>query len=127
MALQTALIRFHTNDDNKDPDTLVSVLVTTPEGGIVANLDPTNLGGELDDGSNSPLTRLEVFDDGITPGELHGCTVEISIDPHGGLGHDTWKFDYLLDFRFADRTHLINRVQGIRLDQSNSDFFAVIP
>ena len=96
-------ISFHTNDDDKDGDTHVTVTVRGPNGEVVARRDDDF--GSFDD--NSDAGPYEVFLDnegGEFPESKAGLSVQggnvtIRIDPNGD---DTWKFRFFLSMQFSN-------------------------
>jgi hypothetical protein len=107
--LKGATVSFHTNDDDKDPDTNVTVTVRQADGTIDAHIsDPF---GHFPDQSDSGPFNLELFNPG-TRGELQGGNVTLRIDP---AGNDTWRFNALVDLLFSDGSHLNTAADGLEL------------
>jgi hypothetical protein len=113
--LTGANITFHTNDENKDWDTIVSVLVRLggEQGPAVARV--YGIFSEFRDHSDAGPFDLWLVRS-VTRDELRRGEVEISIQPNG---NDTWRFNFLLDFLFSDGAHLIARANGIELTQDH--------
>lgn len=118
MGLVAAIASFHTNDDDKDSDTIVSVTVSGP-GSTVAQAG--GIGGHFDDGSNNGPFALAVVGP-IAPAQIPTCTTTVHIDPNG---HDTWNFNYVLDLVFDDVNpplHVRKVFNGLSLNQDRRDF-----
>lgn len=109
-------IRFHTNDDDKDWDTRVTIGVYERNGTEAAYLDGDLAG--FPDQSDSSVYYLTLLDGNATPDTLRGGTVKIHIQPNG---HDTWKFDFHLTLGFGDGSGLGADNYGIQLSQSHRD------
>ena len=111
-ALTSASITFHTNDEDKDPDTRVEVSVELVHNIVVASMSDA-LGHFDDKSDNGPYDLLLAAP--ATRGELKTGHVSIKIVPNG---HDTWHFNFLLDLLFSDDTHLIARANGLELTET---------
>lgn len=106
-------VTFHTNDDDKDYNTSVTVNVLLGEtrvagtGGLFANFRNNSDAGPF---------ALMVWNTAITRDELlkRGGAVLIYIAPSG---NDTWRFNFLVDLIFSDGAHLISRANGVELTQ----------
>jgi len=109
--LVNANITFHTNDEDKDDDTVVSV--TERKGGTIAaqvsdrfqHFNDHSDAGPFDLVINNPLTR-----DVLKTGK-----VELLISPNG---NDTWRFNFFVDLRFSDGSHLFARASRLQLTQN---------
>lgn len=86
-------VTLRTNDEDKDPDTGVRIAID----GLTTWSQPEDLG--YPDWSthiwslNPPVVRLD---------DLAGRYVSICMQPHGPLGDDTWKFNFLLQGNRSD-------------------------
>ncbi len=107
-----ANITFHTNDDDKNSDTLVLVSVQSSTGTIAAQIEDNfqRFGDHSDAGPYdlpvvTPLTR-----DQLKTGHM-----TIRITPKGD---DTWRFNFFLDLRFSDGSHLFARASRLQLTQT---------
>jgi hypothetical protein len=115
--LTGANVTFHTNDDDKDYNTSLTVNVLLGEtrvagfGGVFAKF-----GNNSDAG---PFALL-VHNPAITRDELlkRGGAVLIYIAPSG---NDTWRFNFLVDLVFSDGAHLISRANGVELTQDSRE------
>lgn len=85
--LNSGTISFHTNDEDKDDDTNITVTVRQSDGTIAAHISD-GLGHFNDHSDNGPYT-LQVFNPG-TRGEMSTGNITIRIDPNG---NDTWRFN----------------------------------
>ena len=107
-------ITFHTNDEDKDHDTAVGVYVK-----VLGRLQVAYIYdefGKFDDHSDSgPYTLL--LQHPVPRSQFKKATVELGIDPIVGFegAGDTWRFDFVLDLRFADGGHLLARATGLEL------------
>jgi hypothetical protein len=119
-ALSAASIKFHTDDDDKDADTHVTVEVRDEGGTIAARIDD-DFGLFTDQSDNGPFD-LELMNKSSKE-SLRSGTVEIRVDPKGD---DVWKFNYFLDLMFDDGSHLTSEASGLRLsDQQQEQEFAI--
>jgi hypothetical protein len=109
--LRAANIKFHTNDDDKNEDTHLTVVVRDEEGNIAARIDDDF--GIFKDQSDSGPFDLELLTKSQKTA-LRSGTVEIRIDP---ANTDVWKFNYFLDLLFTDESHLTSEAQGLRLSE----------
>jgi hypothetical protein len=109
--LLAANIKFHTNDDDKNEDTHLTVVVRDEEGNIAARIDDDF--GLFKDQSDSGPFDLELLNKAQKV-KLRSGTVEIRIDPENT---DVWKFNYFLDLLFTDESHLTSEAQGLRLSE----------
>jgi hypothetical protein len=120
--LTSALVSFHTNDDDKDADSAVMVDLRSSSG-------PTNAGPatrELNDVAVLPAMS-GLFPDGSNQGpfqmKLTGTTKKsrfkyglclIWFYPNG---HDTWRFNMSLELSFSDGTKETKNWDGLSIDQ----------
>lgn len=109
--LLAANIKFHTNDDDKNEDTHLTIVVHDEEGNIAARIDDDF--GLFKDQSDSGPFDLELLNK-AQKAKLRSGTVEIRIDPENT---DVWKFNYFLDLLFTDESHLTSEAQGLRLSE----------
>jgi hypothetical protein len=109
--LTGASIRFHTDDDDKDNDTHVTVTVQQNNQIIAARID--NDFGKFDNNSDSGPFSLVVVNPVAKKTDLQpGGSVTIRIDPKG---NDTWQFNFFLDLVFSDGSHLNTQANGLEL------------
>lgn len=106
---------FHTNDEDKDDDTHVTVQVFDRNTHIVASID--NDFGHFDDHSDHGPYFLTVANQSLWDDLRSGGTAQITISPNG---HDTWRFNFRVDLLFSDNSHLGASVNGIELTQDRS-------
>jgi hypothetical protein len=110
-ALSECQVSFHTNDEDKDDDTHITVTVRQRDGTIAARIDD-DFGHFNDHSNNGPFGLLIV-----NPGDkvdLGQGNVTVRIDPNG---NDTWRFNFFLDLMFADGSHLNTEVNNLELTQ----------
>ena len=109
--LANAKIEFHTNDEDKDYDTHVTVDVTDFDNVLCAHVD--NDFGHFDDQSNNGPFELEIINASSKDACQRG-NVRIRIDPNG---HDTWRFNFTLILIFDDGSSLSGVETGLQLSQ----------
>ena len=114
--LTRASVTFHTNDDDKDNDTLVEVEVRLSNGTVVAKLSDHL--GHFDDHSDAgPFVLLMVQP--VHRSQLRTGSVNILAFANTTLppfGHgDTWRFNFVVDLLFDDGAHLLARANGVQL------------
>jgi hypothetical protein len=107
-----ANITFHTNDEDKDHDTLVSVSVRNIATTIAAQIED-NFQHFADHGDAGPYDLLLV--NPLTRDELKTGNMTIRITPNG---NDTWRFNFFLDLRFSDGSHLFARASRLQLTET---------
>ena len=110
--LTRASVAFHTNDEDKDNDTRVEVIVKLIDGSVVTRIDDefAHFGDNSDGG---PFDLIPVKQ--ATRGDLKTGNVTVSINP---LGNDTWRLNFFVDLLFEDGAHLLARANGIELTES---------
>jgi|GraSoiStandDraft_24_1057298.scaffolds.fasta_scaffold203500_2 hypothetical protein len=111
-----ANITFHTNDEDKDDDTHVSVTVQDSTMTTLAAEIADNF-GHFDDNSDAGPFEL-VLVNALTRDQLKTGNMTIAIKPNG---HDTWRFNFFLDLRFSDGSHLLARANHLQLTQTYRD------
>jgi hypothetical protein len=110
--LTQAQVFFHTNDEDKDNDTHLTVTVRASDGTIAARID--NDFGVFRDHSDHGPFGLTIINPDFKE-KLRGGNVVIRIDPNG---HDTWRFNFLVDLTFSDGSHLNLGADGLELTQN---------
>jgi hypothetical protein len=113
--LTSATIKFHTNNEDKDSDTHVTIDVNTQNDANAAHLD--NDFGHFDDHSDNGPYNL-VVNGGFTKSTLQSGYVLIRIDPNG---HDTWRFNFALDLVFSDQSHMYSDDSNLELTQDRRE------
>jgi hypothetical protein len=112
--LRSASITFHTNDDDKDNDTVVTISV---QAGNYEVASLVNSGTRFPDQSDSGPFALNIHGnpslDSLRHGKLH-----VHIAPNG---HDHWKFNATLTFEFTDGTRLTPGWTGFDVNQDRPD------
>ena len=106
-----ATISFHTNDDDKDNDTHVTVTVRQRDGIIAARIDD-DFGVFHDHEDNGPFD-LKIIN-AVAKSELRTGNITLRIDPNG---NDTWRFNFFADLIFSDDSHLSAEADGLDLAQ----------
>ena len=113
--LRNCTIKFHTNDDDKDDDTHVTVTVRDGEQVITARID--NDFGHWDDNSDQGPFGL-IIKNRSEKASLATGSITIRIDPNGS---DTWKFNFYLDLVFDDGSRLSGGADGLKFNQDRRE------
>jgi hypothetical protein len=113
--LLVPLISFHTNDEDKDGNTQVTVILREPNGAIAARIADDL--GHFNDNSTSSDFALTVLDPTDRDTLLSG-TITLRIDPNG---EDTWRFNYLLRLIFNDGSSVFFERDGLELTEGNRE------
>lgn len=111
--LTRATVFFHTNDEDKDHDTHITVAAIDRNGTTAARV--ANAFGDFDDHSDNGPFGMYVHN----PSRwelLQGGTLALRIDPNG---NDTWRFNFNVVLYFSDGSQLSS--WGDRLQLSESD------
>ena len=109
--LVSAVATFHTNDDDKDWDTRLSIFIRRRDSSEVAFI--RNIMGRFPDHTNNGPFGLSIKVN-IPKTEVATCHTDLEIVP---VGNDTWRFNYYLDLGFSDGSHLNYSWPGRVLDQ----------
>jgi hypothetical protein len=107
--LTGASIEFHTNDDDKNHDTVVEVTVLAGNEIWAAHIKDRF--GHFGDHSDTGPFDLVVLGP-ITRDQLKTGSVFIQIFIPD---EDTWRFNFFLDLRFSDGSHLIARANRLQM------------
>jgi hypothetical protein len=114
-----ANITFHTNDEDKDNDTLV--FVSVQKGTTVAAEIKDRFQHFSDHSDAGPFDLLMVKP--LTRDQLKTGNMTIGITPNG---NDTWRFNFFLDLRFSDGSHLFARASRLQLTETfNAQIFGI--
>src|SRR5262249_462020 len=89
---------FHTNDDDKDDDTVLSIGIVLPDGTLVASV--AGITGRFPDQHDNGPFSLTVFGK-HSRDELKGSVATLHIETNGD---DTWKFNWTMVLAFDDGT-----------------------
>jgi hypothetical protein len=115
--LTRASVTFHTNDDDKDNDTLVEVEVRLSDQRTVVAKLSDYLGHFPDHRDAGPFTLLMVHP--VRRSQLRTGNVNILASANTTFppfGHgDTWRFNFVVDLVFDDGAHLLARANGVQL------------
>jgi hypothetical protein len=108
--LAKATVLFHTNDEDKDDDTHVTLWVRDRNNTTAAFIssDFAHFDDHSDNTYPLQVTNRSSWD------SMNQGTTTIRIDPNG---HDTWRFDLHVDLLFSDGTHLTTDAYGVSLSQ----------
>jgi hypothetical protein len=113
--LRNCTVKFHTNDEDKDADTHVTVTVRDSAQVVAARIDSDF--GHFDDQSDSGPFGLLVKNQS-SKAVLQAGSVTIRIDPNG---HDTWRFNFFLELVFDDGTRLSGGANGLEMNQDRRE------
>jgi hypothetical protein len=115
--LATARIRFHTTDDDKDGDTVLTITVKSRAGTVVATTSDTF--GTFGDNSDSAIIGIPLTGAAATMDSMPGGTAALHIDP---VGNDTWNFVVsFFELDFADGTSITGGSGSLSLSQNRRD------
>ncbi|MFD3268636.1 hypothetical protein ACE3MS_00565 [Paenibacillus dendritiformis] len=95
--LVSAQAWFHTNDDDKDHDTGLTITIEKGHD-LFAKSDV--IMGTFDNHSDNGPYGLHLLGQ-ISKSQLEGATTPLSIQPDG---NDTWRFNYFLELGYNDGT-----------------------
>ncbi len=104
-------VQFHTNDDDKDGDTALSVSFSHNNSvfaGTSPGDDPGNLlygwngvhSTDFEDNATTPWSSIPILSP-VQKDLIHQCTTTVRIDPNG---NDTWRFNYWVRLHYTDGT-----------------------
>ena len=113
--VKEVLVKFHTNDDDKDRDTKLTTDFMCHDSIFASsNIRPSkeifgqNFGpffasytDNFSDNHDTPWINVGVSN-GVAKSIVHSCQTKIRIDPNG---HDTWKFNYWVKLVYTDGSH----------------------
>ena len=111
--LKEATVSFHTNDEDKDHDTNVTIEVRDSSGGMAARVSDTF--GPFHDHTNTGPYNLTIINR-ISKDDLQGGNVLLRVDP---VGDDTWRFNLLVDLLFDDGSHLTASADGLEVNEES--------
>lgn len=94
--LVTATATFHTLDDDKDDDTVLSIGIVLPNGTLVASVG--GITGRFPDNRDNGPFGLTVLGK-RKRSELSGALAALHIEPNGD---DTWRFNWGMVLAFDD-------------------------
>jgi hypothetical protein len=114
--LVNANITFHTNDEDKDDDTVVYVSV---QKGTTVAAQITDRFQHFNDHSDAGPFDLEIVTP-LTRDDLKTGNMTIAITPNG---NDTWRFNFFLDLRFSDGSHLFARASRLQMTEIFNQYY----
>jgi hypothetical protein len=106
---------FHTNNDDKDDDTELTISLT--KGNQLFATTPQPILGLFDDGTNNGPFYLLVTP-GVKKADIPNAITTVHIEPNG---NDTWRFDYKLVLGFSDQSNSEYLWRFLVVDQDNKD------
>ncbi len=119
-------VKFHTNDDDKDPDTKLTTDFMCHDSVFASsNIKPpvTIRGGwdsysdSFSDNQDTPWIEVGIANT-VAKAGIHACQTKIRIDPKG---HDTWKFNYWVRLWYSDGSHDEYHYDGHALSQNTRE------
>jgi len=113
--LKNCTVKFHTNDEDKDSDTHVTVTVRDSGQVIAARID-NDFGHFADQSDSGPFGVI--VKNQSSKAVMQAGSVTIRIDPNG---HDTWRFNFFLDLLFDDGSRLAGGADGLQLTQDGKE------
>jgi len=113
--LTNCTVQFHTNDDDKDNDTHVTVTVRDSNNIIAARVD--NDFGHFDNNSDNGPFGVFVINQSEKE-SLQTGSVTVRIDPNG---HDTWKFNFFTKLMFDDGSSFSCGADGLNENQDRRE------
>jgi hypothetical protein len=114
--LVSVVVSFHTNDDDKDWDTALTISVD--KAGQAIAKTPKPIFGRFPDHSDNGPFGLVLLQTGVKKSEVAGTAIHVHIDPNG---HDTWRFNMHVNLAFSDGSHIEGQWNGQVVDQDNRD------
>jgi hypothetical protein len=114
--LAKATIRFHTTDDDKDGDTVLTINIKDNAGTVVATASGTF--GTFGDNSDSPTITLRLTGAAATMTSMPGGVGALHVDPNG---NDTWRFIPFLELDFGDGTAITAGNVNVSVSEDNRD------
>jgi hypothetical protein len=112
--LVSAVASFHTNDDDKDWNTVLSIFLNK---GARELAKVTGISGLFPEHTDSGPFGLSV-QGSILKKDLPGSSTRITITP---VGNDMWRFNYHLDLAFSDGSHVTYDWPGLVLSESSPE------
>ncbi|KAK4206541.1 hypothetical protein QBC37DRAFT_380982 [Rhypophila decipiens] len=113
--LTAVSITFHTNDEDKDGDSHLTITLKDSVKTISATIDSDFV--HFDDDHNYGPYNLDVFYPS-TRSEVRAGTVTLRLDPKG---HDTWRFNWQMTMTFSDGTRMRAQAAGVELSQDHRE------
>jgi hypothetical protein len=109
--LREVTVSFHTNDEDKDHDTNVTIEVRDSNGQMAAHVSDTF--GPFHDHTNNGPYNLTILNH-ASKDDLRGGNVLLRVDP---VGDDTWRFNFLVDLLFDDGSRLTASADGLEVNE----------
>jgi hypothetical protein len=125
--LTRARIWFHTNDEDKNDDSRVTVTIFQRDRNSPIAVLSGNFGTLRDHSDFGPVALMMLRTIGwlsLTSIGEPPVQVEIALDHLGTsflIGEDTWHFGFLLDLEFADGGHLFAMDNDVALDYAREN------
>jgi len=112
--LTSAFASFHTNDDDKDDNTILTISI---EKGHDEYAKVDGITGKFDDHSDNGPFGVNI-EGTVRKSALPGATLTLKIRPSG---NDTWKFNCFLELQFSDGSHQKFEWFGKHLNEGRGD------
>lgn len=124
--LTRAVLKTHTNDNDKDHNTGVFVTVMSNDGqSTIASAndkdDTSDDGGQYKDNSDHQFDLILESPGMMKKETCKGFNVKVWQRTHGGRGHDEWKFNASVVLYFADGTNLTASKEGVTLESKGEN------
>lgn len=124
--LTKAVLKTHTNDNDKDHNTGVFVTVMSNDGqSTIASAndkdDTSNDGGQYKDDSDHQFDLTLEAPGMMRKETCKGFNVKVWQKTHGGRGHDVWKFNASLVLYFADGTNITAKKEDVTLESKGEN------
>lgn len=117
--LESALITFQTGNDNKEPASIIEVVVRNRRNEMVARASDSY--GEFKNFSTHGPFSLDILTEAARGSLTPGGAVWLTFTPQhtDGLGNDddndNWKFNFYIDMVFSDGSHLAISENGLEM------------
>jgi hypothetical protein len=110
-----ATVVFHTNEDDKDYDTILTMHILKGVRALARTSQPI-YGRFPEHTDNGPFGLSPIG--AVSKEDVVNANFSVHIAPHG---NDTWRFNTTLDLAFTDNTHKIYTWTGQVVDQAHPD------
>ncbi len=116
------LVKFHTNDDDLDHDSQVEINFIC-NNTYFATADQTTWVTLWNNGGfkNNQSTQWAEIPLHLTPRlnklQMHACSTQLILHP---VGHDTWRFNYYVQLKYADGTDEAYLFENHALNQNTN-------
>jgi hypothetical protein len=122
--LESALITFQTGNDNKEPASIIEVVVRNRRNEMVARASDSY--GEFKNFSTHGPFTLDILAEAPRSDLTPGGAVWLTFTPQhtDGVGNDDdndkWKFNFYIDMVFTDGSHIAVSENGLEMSPKNT-------